>query len=179
MSMARPYLAAGHNQMIAVDSSASPQACQVGSRVRLGKTLTPDDFAFQDSWEMVLLLGLCSIRHDGRACMVQRHEAQVMVGGVRARVFLVPDELPGERKSEATVFQRPGDAGPAGLMLKRLPGEVVCAGGGSGVGSPLPRDMCVQPVTRLGAECDVFGREVQVQPDPRGICSPSGAYSNS
>jgi hypothetical protein len=128
---------------------------------------------------MVLLLGLSSIRHDGWARMVQRHEAQVVVGGVRASVFLVPDELPGERKSEAAVFHRPGDAAPTGLILKRLPGEVVCAGGGSGVGSPLPRDMFMQPVTRLGAECDVFGREVQVQPDPRGICSPSGAYSNS
>ena len=163
--------------MIAVDSGASTQACQVGSRVGLRKALTPDDVALQDPWKMVLLLGLGSIRHDGWTCMVQRHEAQVMVGGVRASVFLVPDELPGERKSKATVFFRPGDTGPAGVMLKRLPGEVVRAGGGSGVGSPLPRDMSMQPVTRLGAECDVFGREVQVQQDPRGICSPSGAYS--
>src|SRR5580658_297674 len=127
---------------------------------------------------MVLLMGRCFIPHVGWECILRRLDSHMISGGVCARVFLVPDELPGERKSEATVFQRPGDAGPAGLMLKRLPGEVVCAGGGSGVGSPLPRDMCVQPVTRLGAECDVFGREVQVQPDPRGICSPSGAYSN-
>ena len=63
-------------------------------------------------------------------------------------------------------------------MLKRLPGKVVGAGGGSGVGSPLSRDMFMEPVTRLGAKCDVFGREVQVQPVPRGIFSPSGAYSS-
>ena len=110
--------------------------------------------------------------------MVQRHEAQVMVGGIRASVLLVPDELPRERKSEPAIFFGPGDAGPTGVMLKRLPGEVVCAGGGSGVRPPLPRDMLTQPVARLGAESDVFGREVQVQPGPRGICSTSGAYSN-
>ena len=45
---------------------------------------------------MVLLLGLGSVRHDGRTRMVQRDEAQVMIGGVRASVFLLPDELPGE-----------------------------------------------------------------------------------
>jgi hypothetical protein len=38
--------------------------------------------------------------------------------------------------------------------------------------------MFSQPVARLGAECDVFGREVQVQPGPRGICAASGAYSS-
>jgi hypothetical protein len=36
----------------------------------------------------------------------------------------------------------------------------------------------MEPVTRLGAKCDVFGREVQVQPGPRGIFQPCGAYSN-
>ena len=163
--------------MIAVDSGASPQACQVGSRVGLGKALTPDDFAFQDARKMVLLLGMGSIRHDGRTRMVQRDETQVIVGGIRAGVFLVPDELPGQRKAKATIFCRPGDAGPAGVMLKRLPGQVVRAGGGSGMRPSLSRNMFAQPVTRLGAECDVFGREVQVQPGPRGICSPPGAYS--
>jgi hypothetical protein len=38
--------------------------------------------------------------------------------------------------------------------------------------------MFMEPVTRLGAKCDVFGREVQVQPGPRGIFQPSGAYSS-
>ena len=127
---------------------------------------------------MVLLLGLGSVRHDGRTRMVQRDEAQVMVRGIGARVFLVPDELPGERKSQPAIFFRPGNSRPAGAMLKRLPGKVVGAGGGSGVGSPLSRDMFMEPVTRLGAKCDVFGREVQVQPVPRGIFSPSGAYSS-
>jgi hypothetical protein len=37
--------------------------------------------------------------------------------------------------------------------------------------------MLMEPVTRLGAKCDVFYREVQVQPVPRGIFSPYGAYS--
>src|ERR1700722_827299 len=128
MSVARPDLAAGDNQMIAVDSGAGAQARQVRSCVGLGKTLTPDDFALQDPGKMILLLGLGSIRHDGWTRMVQRHEAQVMVGGICASVFLVPDELPGERKSQPTVFYRPGDAGPAGVMLQRLPGEVVGAG---------------------------------------------------
>jgi hypothetical protein len=123
-------------------------------------------------------LGLGSIRHDGRTRMVQRDEAQVMVGGIRASVFLVPDELPGERKSQAAIFLGPGDARPAGLMLQRLPGQVVCAGGGSGMGSSLSRDMFVKPVTRLDAKCDVFGREVQVQPVPRGVFLPPGAYSS-
>jgi hypothetical protein len=164
--------------MIAVDSSASAQASQIGSGVRLGKALAPDDFALQDPRKMVSLLGLGSIRHDGRTCMVQRDEAQVMVGGIRAGIFLVPDELPGQRKSKPAIFCRPGDAGPAGVMLKRLPGQVVCAGGGAGVGPPLLRDMFMEPVTRLGAKCNVFGREVQVQPVPRGIFSPSRAYSS-
>ena len=176
--MARPYLAAGDDQIIAVDSSASPQASQVRPRVGLGETLAPDDFALEDPRKMVLPLGLGSTRHDGRTGMIQCDEAQVMVGGIRTSVFLVPDELPGERKAQPTIFLRPGNARPTGVMLKRLPGQVVCAGCGSGMGSPLSRDVFMQPVTRLGAKCDVFGREVQVQPVPRGIFQPSGAYSS-
>jgi hypothetical protein len=164
--------------MIAVDPSASAQAPKVRPRVGLGKTLTPDDFALQDPRKMVLLLGLGPIRHNGGTRMIQRDEAQVMVGRVRASVFLVPDKLAGEREPEPPIFLRPGDAGPAGVMLKRLPGQVVCAGGRSGVGPPLSRDVFMQPVTRLGAKCDVFGREVQVQPGPRGIFQPCGAYSS-
>src|ERR1700678_4102762 len=102
--------------MIAVDSGASPQACQVPSHGGLGEALTPDDVALQDPRKVVLLLGLGAIRHDGGTRMVQRHEAQVMVGSIRASVFLVPDELPGERKPKATVFFRPGDAGPARVI---------------------------------------------------------------
>ena len=163
--------------MIALDSSASAQTCQIGSRVRLGKSLAPDDFALQDPGKMVLPLGLGAICHDGRTRMVQCDEAQVMVGRIRARIFLVPDELPGKRESKSAIFLRPGDARPSGLILKRLPSEVVRARGSSGVGSPLSRDMFMEPVARLSAECNVFGREVQVQTAPRGFPSPSGAYS--
>jgi hypothetical protein len=38
--------------------------------------------------------------------------------------------------------------------------------------------MFMEPVTRLGAKRHVFGREVQVQPFPRGISLPARAYSS-
>jgi hypothetical protein len=164
--------------MIAINLRAGPQAAEIGSRIGLGKALAPDDFAFQDSRQMILPLRFGAFRHEGRTRMVQRDEAQVMVGRIRAGIFLVPDELPRERQSESAIFLRPGDARPAGFILQRLPGEVECAGRGPGVRPPLWRHMLTEPVARLSAKRDVVGREVQVQPVPRGILLPGGAYSS-
>src|ERR1700761_9460228 len=110
--------------MIAVDACASFQASEIRSGVRFGETLAPDGLAAEDASQMLPLLRFRAAGNDGRPGMVECDEAQVIVRCIRTRVFLIPDQLTCERKSETAILLWPRNACPAAFILSLLPGEV-------------------------------------------------------
>jgi hypothetical protein len=88
--------------------------------------------------------------------VVQRHKAQVIIGRIGACVFFVPNQLPNERKPQATVLFRPGNTRPTAFELPQLPGSVKGAHGFASMRAALPGHVIVQPGSRLVAKSGVF-----------------------
>ena len=161
---ARPYLLPGHDELRTVENGAGLEARQVGARVRLGESLTPDDVAAEDAREMVRLLLLAAARDESRTGVVQADEGRRDLGGAGARILLVPDHLLHQARAAPAELARPRDAGPAALEHAPLPGEVVVPAL-SKVDAGRPRaawhvrlepGACVGPERLLGsAEADV------------------------
>src|SRR5712671_876521 len=94
----------------------------------------------------------------------------MVIGRICARVFFVPNQLPNERKPQATVVFRPGNTRPTTFELPQLPRSVKGAHGLASVRAALPGHVIVQPGSRLVAKSGVFYRELQVHPPLRSSC---------
>src|ERR1700688_3514987 len=111
---------------------------------------------------MQALLILRAAGDEGGARVIERDEAQVIVGRVGARVLLVPDQLAGERQPKSAIFRGPRNARPSALELPALPCKIEAAHGLAGMRPAFPDQIIAQPRTGLIAEDHVLSREMQV-----------------
>src|SRR6266850_6067653 len=162
MPVTGPYFRAVDDQMIALDTRLGAQTGQIRAGIRFGEALAPDHIAPENPRQMQALLVFRAAGDEGGAGMIERDEAQVIIGRVGARILLVPDQLAGERQSQATVLDRPRDARPATLELLALPCKIEAAHRLAGMRPAFPDHIVSQPRAGLIAEDHILPREMQV-----------------
>ena len=128
--------------------------------------MAPDRLAAEHLLQVLPLLRFRAAGNDGRAGMVECDEAKMIVRRIGTCVFLVPDQLPCEGKSEAAVFLWPRNARPPAFILSLLPGEVEFAHGLAGVRTSSVRSVAVQPVPGFLTENLVFAGKLQIHLAP-------------
>src|ERR1700716_2696079 len=96
----------------------------------------------------------------GRSGVRVANEACVDAGESTRRVLLVPDQLLQQGQTLTAVFRGPGDACPAAVPLRALPGQVIITDACIVAWPRFARLVLVEPRTDLIAELELVSREV-------------------
>src|SRR5690606_20786387 len=136
-----------------------------------GEPLAPHDVTAQDRMEVGRLLGVAGALDQGRAGVAETDEAGVDARESLAPVLLEPDQRLDQRQPTSSVLGRPGDAGPAGVVLLSQPRRVEVADALAVVRSRLAGLVLGEPRADLVAELAlvVGEREVHVSSSPGQI----------
>ena len=105
-AVAVPNLLAVDDEMIAVDVGVGADIGEIGTGVRLGKSLAPDFFGAENFREIALLLCLGAKRDDSRTDQAKPQNVRQRRRTGLAH-FLSKDDLLDQRGSAAAVFFRP------------------------------------------------------------------------
>ncbi len=130
------------------------QRREIGSRVRLGISLTPDFFAINDLRDESLLLLVGPPLHQRRPDQ-RRSRSDKGQGSVRPLQLLVIDDRPEDTQTASAEFLRPIDAGPAARGELAKPSElappvfVILFEHASEVLQRLARRVLLQPGSKL------------------------------